>query len=129
MPRERGSGGVFRLNGDEVLGNLNLKDLAVGLVELLLKGGVLDLHLTGIAFALEDLGGHLTGDKAQIIVGDGQRHTAAAGAEVLLTRDHGDLLLQNHVVNELGVGGGGVVGGDVEHVALGAATSLESAKV
>ena len=48
---------------------------------------------------------------------DGQGGHAAAGADALLTGDHGGLGGHDHVADGLGAGGGGVVGGDVDHVA------------
>ena len=55
---------------------------------------------------------------AQIIVADGQRGNAAAVADALLASHNGNLGRQNHIGDCLGVGGSGVVGGDVDDIGV-----------
>ena len=106
------------LDGFEAFGDLNTEQLAVDGVVLAGEGGVLDLHGGDVSAVGQNLSGHLAGDDTEVIVGDGERDTAAAGAEVFLASNNGNLLLEADVVDQLGIGGSGVVGRDVEHVAV-----------
>ena len=79
---------------------------------------VLDRHILGLGLALQDLDGHLAGGVAQIVVADGQGRHAAAGADALLTGEDGLLGGAADAVHDAGVGGDGVVGGDIQGVVL-----------
>ena len=114
-PSPAGNGSAF--DGRVVLGNGDVQGLAVGgVVHLGDVGGGLHGHGGDVSLALEDLHGHLTGDGAQLIVVDGEGGDAAAGADALLTRNHGDTGGQDHVGDGLGVLSGLVVGGDVDDI-------------
>ena len=87
--------------------------IADGLVVLLGHVGVLNGHGGDIGLTSQDLGSHLTGGVAQIVVADGQGRHAAAGADALLTGEHGLLGRAADAVDDAGVGSTGVVGGDI----------------
>ena len=113
------AGDLRSLDGHEVVGHFDIQRLAdVGVEHLGEHGRVGDLHRGDVGAVDQDLKGHLGGLCADIVVVDGQRRHAAAGAEPGLAGDDGDAGGQGYVVDRLGAGGGGVVGGDVKHVAL-----------
>ena len=63
----------------------NAQCVAVGsVVHLGDLGSELDGHLSDVGLALQDLGCHLAGGSAQIVVVDGQGCDAAAGADAKL---------------------------------------------
>jgi len=78
--------------------------------------GVFDGHGGDIRLAGEDLGSHLASGHAQIIVADGQGRHAAAGADTLLAADSGNTGGHQDVGDGLGVGGGDVIGGEIDHI-------------
>ena len=125
MRGDAGGGGYYcplrfsgsALDGGEAFGSGDAESLAVGRVVHL--GDVrrkLDGHGGDIGALGEDLEGHLAGYLAELEVVYGESGDAAAGAEVALTGDNGDPGGENDIGYALGVGGGGVVGGDVDDV-------------
>ena len=101
--------------------------LAVGGVVLL--GHVrseLNGHRRDVRAVREDLGGHLTGGVAEVVIADGERCNAAAGADAFLTGHNGDLGGDDNVCDGLGVGGCGVVSGDVDDVGVIGGTEVTS---
>ena len=83
---------LFSLDGFEAFGNLNAEQLAVDSIVLAREGGVLDLHGGDVSAVGQNFSGHLAGHNAKVIVGDGERDAAAAGAEAFLARNNGNLL-------------------------------------
>ena len=91
------------LNGLVTLGNGHAQLIADGLVVLLGHVGVLNGHGGDIGLTGQNLGSHLTGGVAQIIVADGQGRHAAARADALLTREDGLLGRAADAVHDAGV--------------------------
>ena len=60
--------------------------------------------------------GHGTGLITKVIVIDGESGHTAAVADTLLASDYGYFGGENHIGDQFGVGSGGVVGGDVDHI-------------
>ena len=105
-------------DGSVALERLDAERLAHGGV--VLRGGLgeLDGHLGDVGLAGQDLGGHLTGGHAEVIVADGEGRDAAALADALFAADGRHARGNENVCDGLGVGSGGVIGGDVDNVGV-----------
>ena len=103
-------------DGSVALERLDAERLAHGGV--VLRGGLGELngHLGDVGLAGQDLGGHLTGGHAEVIVADGEGRDAAALADALFAADGRHARGNENVCDGLGVGSGGVVGRDVDDV-------------
>ena len=117
---------LFQLSAesDVVLRDSYVESFAVGgVVDLGELRSEADLHSGGVCTLNENLVCHLAGSVAKVEVGDAQAGDTAAAADAFLTGNDGDTGGQRYVVDGLGAGGGGVIGREVEHIALGAGGS------